>query len=57
MCFMTQNGHQNEMPKNITFVSWDWTLEVKMSQAYKKAEPKEERHSMYYTPNHMDSNA
>jgi hypothetical protein len=54
---MTQNGHQNEMPKNITFVSWDWTLEVKMSQAYKKAEPKEERHSMYYTPNHMDSNA
>jgi hypothetical protein len=31
---MTQNGHLHEMTKKYTFVSWDWTLEVKMSQAY-----------------------
>jgi hypothetical protein len=29
---MTQNGHQHEMLKK--FVSWGWTLGVKMSQAY-----------------------
>jgi hypothetical protein len=31
---MTQNGHLHEIPKKYIFVSWDWTLGVKMSQAY-----------------------
>jgi hypothetical protein len=29
---MTPNGHLHEMPKK--FVSWGWTLGMKMSQAY-----------------------
>jgi hypothetical protein len=34
LCLMTQDGHPHEMPKKNTFVSWNWTLGVKRSQAY-----------------------
>jgi hypothetical protein len=34
MCLMNQNGHLHEITKKNKFVSWGWTLGVKMSQAY-----------------------
>jgi hypothetical protein len=31
---MTQNGYRHKIHKNTPYVSWDWTLGVKVSQEY-----------------------